>query len=226
MGFRTDSYERTSRVVSDKIDEVRPTVDAKTDELRAKVDLARERMDQLRESLSDAVASASEQVQNGAEAVADSVSAQVAPSPSEAEGVTIENVAGEEHEPSILSFRFNRLKKHVLERDVHGRPFFVERVCVKTNELIGIKVYLPKSRIKRIRKPTAALVKTGRIHVIVFDSDLPQVVGVMVKRPDIAGMVKRNDVFVAFDALATFDKGFLVTQPEGSLDKGDSASWA
>ena len=99
-----DSYERTSRVVSDKIDEVRPTVDAKTDELRAKVYLARERMDQLRESLSDAVASASEQVQNGAEAVADSVSAQVAPSPSEAEGVTIENVAGEEHEAEHTEF--------------------------------------------------------------------------------------------------------------------------
>ena len=99
-----DSYERTARVVSDKIDEVRPTVDAKTDELRAKVDLARERMDQLRESLSDAVASASEQVQNGAEAVADSVSAQVAPSPSEAEGVTIENVAGEGHEAEHTEF--------------------------------------------------------------------------------------------------------------------------
>ncbi len=39
-GFRTDSYERTSKVVSIKIDEVKPlTVDAKTDELRAKVDL-------------------------------------------------------------------------------------------------------------------------------------------------------------------------------------------
>lgn len=61
-------------------------------------------MDQLRESLSDAVASASEQVQNGAEAVADSVSAQVAPSPSEAEGVTIENVAGEEHEAEHTEF--------------------------------------------------------------------------------------------------------------------------
>ncbi len=54
---------------------------------------------------------------------------------------------------------------------------------------------------------------------VTFDSDLPQVVGVMVKRPDIVGMVKRNDVFVAFDALTTFDKGFLVARPEGSLDK-------
>ena len=50
-----DSYERGTRVVNDKIGEVRPNVDATTDELRAKVDLARERMDQLREQLNDAI---------------------------------------------------------------------------------------------------------------------------------------------------------------------------
>ena len=88
-----DSYERTSKAVSDKIDEVRPTVDAKTDELRAKVDLARERMDQLRESLSDTVTSASETVAQAADAVADSF---VVPEPTsasaEAEAVRIENI--------------------------------------------------------------------------------------------------------------------------------------
>ena len=44
-----DSYERGARVVNEKINSVRPGVDATTDELRAKVDLARERMDQLRD---------------------------------------------------------------------------------------------------------------------------------------------------------------------------------
>lgn len=47
-----DTYERGSQVVNDKIGDVRPNMDATTDELRAKVDLARERMDQLRDSLS------------------------------------------------------------------------------------------------------------------------------------------------------------------------------
>jgi CRISPR/Cas system type I-B associated protein Csh2 (Cas7 group RAMP superfamily) len=70
-----DTYERGSGVVSDKIDDVRPTVDAKTDELRAKVDLARERMDQLRDSLSDAVSDASEQVQDAVTSVTDRVAA-------------------------------------------------------------------------------------------------------------------------------------------------------
>ncbi|MCI7218907.1 YtxH domain-containing protein, partial [Parafannyhessea umbonata] len=41
-----DSYERGSRVVSEKIGS-RPGMDVTADELRAKVDLARERMEQL-----------------------------------------------------------------------------------------------------------------------------------------------------------------------------------
>ena len=90
-----DSYERTSKVVSTKIDEVKPTVDAKTDELRAKVDLARERMDQLRESLSDAVTS----VADAADVVADSF---VVPEPTattaEAQAVRIENVESHEQQ--------------------------------------------------------------------------------------------------------------------------------
>lgn len=52
-----DTYERGARSVSDRLGDVRPGVDAKTDELRAKVDLARERMDQLRETLNQAVSS-------------------------------------------------------------------------------------------------------------------------------------------------------------------------
>ena len=93
------SYERTSKVVSTKIDEVKPTVDAKTDELRAKVDLARERMDQLRESLSDAVTSASNTVADAADVVADSF---VVPEPTattaEAQAVRIENVESQDQQ--------------------------------------------------------------------------------------------------------------------------------
>ena len=94
-----DSYERTSKVVSTKIDEVKPTVNAKTDELRAKVDLARERMDQLRESLSDAVTSASNTVADAADVVADSFAV---PEPTattaEAQAVRIENVESHNQE--------------------------------------------------------------------------------------------------------------------------------
>lgn len=53
-----DTYQQGAQVVSDKVGNLTPNVNATTDELRAKVDLARERMDQLRESL--AAASAAE----------------------------------------------------------------------------------------------------------------------------------------------------------------------
>ena len=59
-----DAYERQAGVVTSRINDFRPQVDATTDELRAKVDAARERMDQLRSSLSDTVANASVQVTN------------------------------------------------------------------------------------------------------------------------------------------------------------------
>lgn len=58
-----DTYERGSQAVTGKFGNVRPNMDAATDELRAKVDLARERMDQLRESLSGMSANVAEPTQ-------------------------------------------------------------------------------------------------------------------------------------------------------------------
>ncbi|MGI6230985.1 MAG: YtxH domain-containing protein [Tractidigestivibacter sp.] len=68
-----DTYERGARSVNDRVSDFRPSVDAKSDELRAKVDLARERMDQLRDSLSDAVSSTSSQVSDAMDTVTDRV---------------------------------------------------------------------------------------------------------------------------------------------------------
>ena len=91
---------------------------------------------------------------------------------------------------------------------------------MKSSELVGIKVYLPKKQSKKdSKKGIQRFSKLGRVHVVVFDSDYPRVVGVMVKRPDIAGMVHRDDTFVAFDTLSTFEKGFLVADPDEALDK-------
>lgn len=85
-----DSYERGSRVVSEKIGNVHPGMDVTADELRAKVDLARERMDQLRDSLSDAVTTTSAQVQDVVNSATDKV---VSPAgESKAEGVHVEVV--------------------------------------------------------------------------------------------------------------------------------------
>lgn len=97
-----DSYERGSRVVGERINSVRPSVDATSDELRAKVDAARERMDQLRDSLSDAVTTASDQVQSTVSSVTDQVTSAAAAAQGAnekaAEGVHVEVV--EEDKPS------------------------------------------------------------------------------------------------------------------------------
>ena len=102
-----DSYERGSAAMSEKLGNVGPAVDAKTDELRAKVDLARERMDQLRDSLSDAVAAASEQVEGAMVDVADDVAAMAEEAAAVAEeapaaGVRVEVVveSGDAAEPA------------------------------------------------------------------------------------------------------------------------------
>ena len=89
-----DAYERGSRVVSDKVGAVRPSVDATSDELRAKVDLARERMDQLRDSLSETVANTSAQVQEAVNTVTEKVTEAAAEmdDSAEAEGVQVEVV--------------------------------------------------------------------------------------------------------------------------------------
>lgn len=68
-----DTYERAGEAVGDQVAGFRPSVDAKTDELRAKVDAARERMDQLRDSLSDVVAQTSSQVNEAVNTVTDKV---------------------------------------------------------------------------------------------------------------------------------------------------------
>lgn len=96
-----DSYERGSRVVSEKIGS-RPGMDVTADELRAKVDLARERMEQLRDSLSDAVTTTSSQVQDVVNTAADKVvsaSDHAAPAgETKAEGVRVEVVDGNAEE--------------------------------------------------------------------------------------------------------------------------------
>jgi gas vesicle protein len=96
-----DTYERGARTVNDRVNDFRPGMDAKSDELRAKVDLARERMDQLRDSLSDAVSSTTSQVSDAVNNVTDRVATMAGAAAEQneaaAEGVHVEVV--EEDKP-------------------------------------------------------------------------------------------------------------------------------
>lgn len=61
--------------------------------------------------------------------------------------------------------------------------------------------------------------KVGKIHQTVFSPDGSHVVGFMVRRPDIAGMVKRPDVFLALDSFVVNDLGLVVSREDGTDDK-------
>ena len=85
-----------------------------------------------------------------------------------------------------------------------------------TSQLDGKQVY----RAKHSRKDGTEYVKLGKIHLTVFSSDGKRVLGYLVKRPDLAMMVKRSDVFVAFDSLVPYDKGYAI---EGEAATDDEA---
>lgn len=52
-----------------------------------------------------------------------------------------------------------------------------------------------------------AVKKVGRIHAFVFHPSRPQMVGFLVKRPDVALMFRRDDMFVAYNGFELLDDG-------------------
>lgn len=75
-----------------------------------------------------------------------------------------------------------------------------------TSQLDGKQVF----RKKVSRKGETSYTKVGKIHLTVFSPDGKTVLGFLVKRPDLALMVKREDVFVAFDSLVPYEKGYVI----------------
>ena len=98
----------------------------------------------------------------------------------------------------------------------------------KISDMQGKKVFIAKkARPKKPKKGEKApegeqsgvrLSKLGKIHMAVFTPDGRSMVGYLVARPDVAGMVKREDVFVAYDSLAACEKGFRVVDEANAFD--------
>lgn len=91
---------------------------------------------------------------------------------------------------------------------------------LRIGSLTGQRVLLLKRSAKaKDGTVTDTYRKLGRLRAAVFTPDGKSVAGFVVKRPDVAGMVKRADAFVARDALERFDeKSLLVSRPEDGLD--------
>ena len=77
---------------------------------------------------------------------------------------------------------------------------------------------LPEKRRQDKDGVPRELPRLGKIHHAVFSPDGARVVGFMVRQPDIAGMVKRPDVFVALDALHYRDGALVVSLDKDACD--------
>ena len=80
--------------------------------------------------------------------------------------------------------------------------------------------------VKTDRKGKQKQSRIGRLHMAVFSPDGRDVVGFMVSLPDIAGMVKRPDRFVALDAFVPDGDGVRVTRPDDGFDDAARARLA
>ena len=88
----------------------------------------------------------------------------------------------------------------------------------KVSELAGLRVLLPKKpKVAKDGTVTERLQRLGKVHNAVFAPNGLRVTGVMVKRPDVVGMVKREDAFVALDSLKLEDGCLVVTRPDDGM---------
>ena len=97
---------------------------------------------------------------------------------------------------------------------------------MKTTNLLGVKVFIPKKpATKGKHAGEERFSKLGKIHNVVFapfkQGKPSQVVGVMVQKPDIAGMIKQDDAFVTLESLEIIEQGLCVKEPENN---GDNAA--
>ena len=66
---------------------------------------------------------------------------------------------------------------------------------------------------------SADLSLVGHVHQVVFAPNGKRVVGYLVRRPDVAGMVKREDAFAALDSCVLNKAGFVVPSKDGLDDE-------
>lgn len=92
---------------------------------------------------------------------------------------------------------------------------------LKVSRLMRMNVY----QLKRGRGGDLAeldvksLSRIGQVRQVVFTPKGDRVVGLLARRPDAVGMIKRPDAFVALDSFAITQHGLVVTRGEDGLDQ-------
>ena len=87
-------------------------------------------------------------------------------------------------------------------------------------DFAGMKLYKLPAQDKKLKKDGTPRdpKKIGKFHCPVFTPDGTQVVGFMLKMPDIAGMIKQPDRFVAYDAIAAGAEEIVVKEDRAAFD--------
>lgn len=83
---------------------------------------------------------------------------------------------------------------------------------LKISQLMRVRVYQEK-------KNKDSKTSVGKVRQVVFSPAGDRVVGLLVRRPDVAGMVKRADAFVALDSFDVCDEGIVVSCEKGAMDE-------
>ncbi len=87
---------------------------------------------------------------------------------------------------------------------------------IDTKDLTGKKVWIEKPR----KKDPDATKKMGKIRAFVFHPKEKRCVGFIVKRPDVAWMFHRKDLFVAYNGYDLVDGDIVVRDEPAATDKG------
>lgn len=87
-------------------------------------------------------------------------------------------------------------------------------------DFTGLKLYKLPAPDKRVAKDGTPRdpKKVGKIHCPVFSSEGTRVVGFMLRLPDIAGMVKRPDRFLAYDAIGVDGDVMVAKEDRAAYD--------
>lgn len=91
---------------------------------------------------------------------------------------------------------------------------------LSVSQMERINVFRPKRKATGDTAKMGAkeLSTVGKIHLTVFDPTGRRVVGFMVKKPDVASMIKVPDAFLALDSFVVCDLGLVATRGDDSFD--------
>ena len=91
---------------------------------------------------------------------------------------------------------------------------------MRVGDFQGTKVYreLPEQKRQRRDGSERGPKRMGKVHFPVFSPDGRRLVGFMVSPPDVLGMIKQPDRFVAYDAIRVADGRLVSPDRKGAYD--------